>query len=262
MSSTAATEHRPPLACPLAPFLDHPDLPLAGALTTADVHRLFAAHAVHFGSAHNSIFTPALTLWAWLSQVVFPDKSTAAACVRVGVLLLALSRPRFSEDTGVLCRARARLPAAPLQAMAETLADRVEAAAPAHWLWHGLHVYLGDGTTLTLPDTPENQAAFPQPDSQKKGLGFPLIRLVALISLATGLVSGLAYGPYQGKGTAETALLRQLLGRAWSEGWKKAVNKKPRPQQAKAKQSGAHTSVHKILQAAKSEKQKACPSSG
>ncbi len=59
-----------------------------------------------------------------------------------------------------------------------------------------------------------------------------------------------------------TARLRELLCRAWSEDWKKAVNKKPRPHRPKAKQSGAHTSVHKILQAAKGEKQKASSSSG
>src|SRR5206468_1872896 len=166
---------------------------------------------VHFGTAHNSIFTPVLTAWAWLSQVVFADKSTAAACARVSVLLLALSRPRWSEDTGVYCRARSHLSAQPLQELALSLADRLEQAAPPQWHWHGLNVYLGDGTIILLPDTPENQAAFPQPASQKKGLGFPMIRLLALLSLATGAISGMAWGPYQGKGTGETALLRRLL---------------------------------------------------
>lgn len=47
--------------------------------------------------------------------------------------------------------------------------------------------------------------------------------------------------------------LRELLGKAWTERWKKAVNKKRRPHQAKVKQSGAHTSVHKVLQQTKAQ---------
>jgi putative transposase len=214
MSCTTSPEHRPAFDRPLAGFLDHPELPFADVLTDQHVGEAFARHSVHFGTAHNSIFTPALTLWAWLAQVVGADKSCAAACARVGVLLLALARPRCSEDTAAYCRSRARLPAAPLQELAEGLADRLEQAVPPAWLWRGRHVQLADGSTVTLADTPENQAAFPQPDSQKKGLGFPMIRLVALVSLATGLVGGLAYGPYQGKHTGETALLRRLRGRA------------------------------------------------
>ena len=68
-----------------------------------------------------------------------------------------------------------------------------------------------DGSTSTLPDTPENQKAFPQQATQKRGLGFPIIRWVVLVGLATAAVQGLAYGPYRGKETGETALFRQLL---------------------------------------------------
>ena len=52
-----------------------------------------------------------------------------------------------------------------------------------------------------MPDTPENQRAFPQANTQKIGLGFPVMRYVALISLATGVVRDLALGPYKGKET-------------------------------------------------------------
>lgn len=72
-------------------------------------------------------------------------------------------------------------------------------------------VILADGTTVSMPDTPENQEAFPQPDSQKLGLGFPIARLVGLISLSSGSVLDAAIGPYQGKDTGEHALLRQML---------------------------------------------------
>jgi hypothetical protein len=64
---------------------------------------------------------------------------------------------------------------------------------------------------VSMPDTPENQKEWPQPDSQKEGVGFPLARIVAVISCATGAVLDLAIGPYSGKETGEHALLRQLM---------------------------------------------------
>ena len=82
---------------------------------------------------------------------------------------------------------------------------------PKRWLWHGRHVFLVDGATVTLPDTEDNQQAYPQPPSQKPGLGFPIIRMVMLLSLATAALQGLAFGPYEGKETGEPALLRNLL---------------------------------------------------
>jgi hypothetical protein len=70
---------------------------------------------------------------------------------------------------------------------------------------------LVDGVTAWLPDTPENQAVFPQPKRQRPGLGFPLPRVVALLSLATAACDGLALAPYQGKESGEPSLFRTLL---------------------------------------------------
>jgi hypothetical protein len=72
---------------------------------------------------------------------------------------------------------------------------------------------MGDGTTLLTPDTDPNQEVWPQARTQKPGLGFPILRIVALISLATAALCGLEIGPYKGKKTGETALLRELLDR-------------------------------------------------
>ena len=89
-------------------------------------------------------------------------------------------------------------------------------AARDDWLWKGRSVTLVDGTTASMPDSSANQKAYPQSKAQGIGLGFPLVRLVALISLATGVVRDLALGPYQGKETGETALFRDALG--WPRG--------------------------------------------
>jgi hypothetical protein len=213
MSSTTTDGSRPGFDLPLAALLCRPELPLADVLTTQHVEQAFDRHQVSFGTAHNSILSPAVTLWAWLSQVIFADKSCAAACARVGVLLLALSRPKWSEDTGCYCRARARLGALVLQELALGVAQRLEQACPPAWRWRGRRCWLADGSTLSLADTQANQQAYPQPASQKKGLGFPMIRLVILASLAVGTINGLAWGPYQGKQTGEMALLLRLLER-------------------------------------------------
>src|SRR4051812_41127691 len=63
-----------------------------------------------------------------------------------------------------------------------------------------------------MPDTAANQAVYPQSRSQRPGVGFPLMRWVALIGLATGAVLGTAVGPWRGKETGESALFRTLLG--------------------------------------------------
>jgi hypothetical protein len=85
------------------------------------------------------------------------------------------------------------------------------AQAPSAWHWHGHPVRLVDGTTVAMPDTPANQALYPQPHSQAPGLGFPLARLVGLICLGSGAVLDCALGGYRGKGGDEQALLRSQL---------------------------------------------------
>src|SRR5262249_53608249 len=82
--------------------------------------------------------------------------------------------------------------------------------AERRWLWQGRRVYRFDGTTVTMPDTPANQAAYPQVYHQKPGLGFPIVRLGAVIALACGAVVNLGFGQYAGKGQGEVSLLRRL----------------------------------------------------
>jgi hypothetical protein len=195
----------------LAPFLQAEGLPLAEVLTAADIEQAFADEHVSFGQTSRSLWTPALTLWAFLGQVLGADPSCRQAVAQV-VVALALSVEPDDLDTAAYCRARAKIPAQVLQRLALQVGHRLEATAPESWQWHGRRVHLADGSTSTLPDTPENQKAFPQPATQKRGLGFPIIRWVVLLGLATAAVQGLAYGPYLGKETGETALFRQLLG--------------------------------------------------
>lgn len=196
-------------------FLQADGLPFGDVLSEDEIQQAFEAEHACFAQDEGDIYTPAVTLWAFLSQTLHAGRlrSCAAAVSRVIVLCVALARQPPSPDTGAYCRARAKLPERVLQRLVYDLADELESRIPADWLWQGRHVKVGDGTTLTAPDTPDNQKVWPQPRSQKPGLGFPILRMVVLLSLATAAVSGVAIGPYKGKETGEPALLRTLLDR-------------------------------------------------
>ena len=159
------------------------------------------------------VYTPCVTLWAFLGQVLCPDHSCRAAVARLGALLVSRGETPCPPATSPYCKARQRLPLGVLARLARQTGQFLEEAAVDQWLFKGRRVQLVDGTTVSMPDTPENQAAFPQNRTQKPGLGFPIARLVAIISLATGAVRDLAIGPYLGKQTGETALFRQLWDR-------------------------------------------------
>jgi hypothetical protein len=197
----------------LQPFLQAPWLPFADVLSEEEVRRACVAEGVAWGDSGSTIFTPAVTLWAWLSQVVHGDKlsSCTAAVARVAVLLIAMGRKPCSMNTGAYCRARARLPERLLERLVYTVGDGLESRAPADWRWLGRHVKIADGTTVMMADTDASQEVYPQQRSQAPGLGFPRARLVGLLSLATAAVCGLAMAACLGKETGETALLRELL---------------------------------------------------
>jgi len=199
----------------LASFLQRPGLPFADALPEDAVEKALADEDVSFGDDEDAIYTPEITLWAFLSQVLFKDeqRSCVAAVARIAVLLAALSRAPCSNNTGAFCRARGKLSENVIHRLAADVADGCEQQVDSAWLWRGRHVYLVDGTTVTMPDTLKNQEMYPQSSQQEKGLGFPLARVVVLVSLSTAMVKDMAIGPYKGKETGETALLRALLAR-------------------------------------------------
>jgi hypothetical protein len=194
-------------------FMQHDGLPFANVLPEEHIQAAFDAEGGQFAQAEEDVYTPAVTLWAFLSQVLFKgeQRSCAAAVARVVSLMIATGRSGLCDNTGDYCRARGKLPEKAIQRLAIDTAARLEQAVPPSWLWRCRHVKLVDGTTATAADTPRNQAAWPQSSAQAPGLGFPMLRMVVLLSLATGMLCGMAQGPCAGKETGEMALFRQLL---------------------------------------------------
>jgi len=164
------------------------------------------------GTFSARVSTPLVTLSLFLSQVLDPDHSCRGAVARRIVWLAIQGRKTCAPETGSSCDARQRLPLEVVTRLVRRTAQEIESHAADEWLWKGRPVALVDGTTASMPNTPENQRAFPQSAAQGVGLGFPLVRMVAVISLATGVVRDLALGPSTGKETGETALFRTLWG--------------------------------------------------
>lgn len=193
------------------PFLQRPGLPFAEVLTAEAIERAFAERDGLFGQ--EDIFSTQIVLWAFLAQVLRGGKGAAcaAAVADIATYMQQTGGRVPSGDTGDYCRARSKLDVAALHGLTAQAAQQLEAGADASWLWHGLHAKLIDGFTFTLPDTLENQEAFPQQKNQRPGAGFPIARACAVLSLATAAIHDLNIGPYEGKETGESALLRGIL---------------------------------------------------
>lgn len=192
-------------------FLLQPGLPFAEVLSAQRIERIFAKHDNLFGEGR--IYSTSRVVWAFLSQVLRDGKeaSCQSAVARVVAHQHQLGLPVPTNDTGDYCRAREKLSEHAVSDLATAVGAEAEECVDPAWLWKGRHVKLGDGFTFTMPDTSANQAAYPQPHTQKPGLGQPIARACAVVSLATGCVLAAAVGPYKGKETGETALLRELL---------------------------------------------------
>jgi putative transposase len=200
----------------LSSFLQQKGLPFSSVLSEDRIEQVFdEAGALFAKHEEDPVYTPAVTLWAFLSQVLFKaeQRSCLAAVSRVVVFLVAIGQKACSKNTGAYCRARAKIPTAVIRQLATEAAVTTEKNLPEELLWKGRRVKLVDGFTVSMPDTVKNQEVYPQPATQKPGVGFPLARCVALFSLATGMALDLEIGPYQGKKTGETALFRAMTAR-------------------------------------------------
>jgi putative transposase len=149
-------------------------------------------------------------VWLFLSQCRSPDHSCRDAAARLIAWRLSQGFSPCAADTGAYCTARSNLPEEALRTLMHDTGQQVERESPRAWLWHGRKTRIVDGSTITIPDTPENQAAYPQQKTQKPGCGFPIARIPVIFSLAFGTVLKAPMGQYHGKQTGENSLFRSL----------------------------------------------------
>jgi Transposase DDE domain len=190
-------------------YTQAPGLPFADLLPAAQVEQALRDEGLSF---RRRLFSPLVTLWVFLSQVLDPDHSCRSAVARFLAWRAARRLAPCSANAGAYCKARGRLPEAVLARLTRATGRQTQDQAPAAWRWSGRPLKVVDGTTVSMPDTPANQKAYPQSRSQKPGVGFPIARLVVLFALAVGTVLDAAVGPYRGQRTGETALFHTLHG--------------------------------------------------
>lgn len=188
-------------------FAQSAELPFSDVLSPELVERVVKELGM---TCSERIYTPLTTLLVFLWQVISQDQSCQGAVTKLAAHRVAHGEQACSTQTGGYCTARKRLPEEMFAQVARATGQRLNAQTPSAWRWHDLDVKLFDGSTVSMPDTPADQAAYPQPQSQQEGVGFPLARIAAVFSLACGAVLDLAICRFQGKGQSELGLLRQL----------------------------------------------------
>jgi hypothetical protein len=190
-------------------YLQDGDLPFTNVLSEQTVAQALTAIQTFW---MDRIYSPLVTLWIFLGQVLSADHSCRAAVARLIAHRISCGQRPCSSETGAYCQARKRLPEKFFSEVARQTGRALEANVDPKWLWKGRRVHVFDGSSVSMPDTPQNQRAYPQPDTQKPGLGFPLARIAVVFSLACGAVLELAIRRYAGKGQSELAMLRSLWG--------------------------------------------------
>jgi len=171
----------------------------------------------HMPEHRERLYSPTVTLSMFMRQALNEDGSCQKVVNGWAAQRVAEGLSANSIGTGSYCKARQRLPIEMVMALARASGQMLSTQTPGAWLWRGRKVKLVDGSGISMPDTPENQACYPQPSSQAEGVGFPLARIVAVICLSTGAVWDAALGAFEGKGNSELGLLRSL-GAAFSAG--------------------------------------------
>jgi hypothetical protein len=188
-------------------FLQDGELPFTDVLSGENVARALAALNLVW---LDRIYSPLVTLWVFLGQVLSQDHSCRAAVARLIAHRVSQGQRPCSAETGAYCQARKRLPEQFFAEVARKAGQSLDNSAKKEWLWKRRRVLAYDGSTVTMPDTPENQQVYPQPPQQQPGLGFPLARMAAFFSLSCGAVLDLAICSNYGKGHSELGMLRLL----------------------------------------------------
>lgn len=154
-------------------------------------------------------FPPEGTFWLFLSQVLCADGSCREAVRRFLAWRALKGQMLASPKTGAYCRARQRLPLKSLKTLHKDIARKLNSMETEEERWCGRVVKVVDGSGVSMPDTPHNQARYPQPKGQKPGCGFPVMRIVALFTLSGGFLLDVAKGALR---VHERTLFHRLWG--------------------------------------------------
>lgn len=168
-------------------------------------------------SYRNRIFSPVVTLQYFLYQTLSADHSCQEMVSQRMAELLKEGSEECSSNTASYCVARKKLSGKLVMELMRQTGDKLHEKSVR--LWRGRSVKLIDGTTVSMPDTAANQKEYPQIKGQEVGIGFPIARIVGIISLSCGAVLDMAIGAYEGKGNGEHGLLRRIINNLKKTMW-------------------------------------------
>lgn len=188
-------------------FLQDGELPFSDILSEEIVAQALTAVDVCW---KDRIYSPMVTLWVFLGQVLSADHSCRWAVARLIAHRVSRGQRACCAKTGAYCQARKRLPEEFFSKVARHTGRALDSKVDPRWLWKQRRVHSFDGSSVSMPDTAKNQHAYPQPATQKPGLGFPLARIAVVFSHSCGAVLDLAICRYAGKGQSELGMLRTL----------------------------------------------------
>ena len=190
-------------------FAQHASMPFSEVLPAQVIAS--ALETMCLQCYYGSLYNPVTVLWLFLSQVIHANPTLATTVENFLAWRLGQGMTPCSTDTGAYARARQRLPEALLAMLTRHTGRAADQAALDPWRWLGRTVKLFDGSTVSMPDTPKNQAAYPQSRAQAPGVGFPLARIGVLFSFSVGTVLDLGIRRWAGKFQSELAMLRDMI---------------------------------------------------
>lgn len=157
------------------------------------------------------IYTPYQTILSFVNQVLSEDKSCSKAVIKLAAERCMSGKKAMSILTGAYVKARQRLPEETIHQLVQVVGLETSQGALNAWKPYNRDIKVCDGTTVDMPDTKANKAVFPPHHNGKRDIGFPLARIVAVMSLTTGSIIDYALDAFKGKGTGEVTLLRSIL---------------------------------------------------
>jgi len=189
-------------------FAQHASLPFSEVLPACAIVACLQLLGVSF---YDSVYNPVTVLWLFLSQVIHANPTLAVTVENFLAWRLGQGMSPCSTDTGAYAKARLRLPEPLLAMLTRHTGREADRGALGTWRWLGRTVRLFDGSTVSMPDTEENQSAYPQSRTQAPGVGFPLARIGVLFSLSVGTVLDLGIRRWAGKFQSELSMLRDMM---------------------------------------------------
>ena len=159
-------------------------------------------------NSRDRIYTLRLTFECFVWQMLKPRTPCREVVRAVQALFKSAGKGAVDEGTSAFIQARQRLPKERLEAALKSTAVTADSRVGEQGQLNGRPVKVVDCSTTQLPDTPENQALYPQPSGQKPGCGFPIMKFLVFFSLGSGALTKVIMDHWKNHDL-------RLLHRAW-----------------------------------------------